>query len=179
MKNEECHRCGGGGRAADVGQDAQVFGGQAVRTVRLLKGKYAQGQAWLADPRRRFPLALLTLAISAIGIGTMEFVMMGLLPHVADSLCATAPSLPYPALAGRHARSPDAVQLAAAGVWDAGGVSWRRCCVDQIEDLCGGAYVAEGAVDRGERGVVVLVAAGRVGVGDHHHPVAEGACVAG
>lgn len=39
-----------------------------------------------------------------MGIGTMEFVTMGLLPHVADSLGATAPSFPHPALAGWHTR---------------------------------------------------------------------------
>lgn len=30
------------------------------------------------------PLALLALAVGAFGIGTTEFVMMGLLPDVAD-----------------------------------------------------------------------------------------------
>lgn len=32
------------------------------------------------------PLALLALAVAAFGIGTTEFVMMGLLPQVADDL---------------------------------------------------------------------------------------------
>lgn len=32
------------------------------------------------------PLALLALAVGAFGIGTTEFVMMGLLPDVADDL---------------------------------------------------------------------------------------------
>ncbi|RXS70829.1 MFS transporter [Streptomyces sp. TM32] len=38
------------------------------------------------------PLALLALAISAFGIGTTEFVMMGLLPDVADDLGTSVPT---------------------------------------------------------------------------------------
>ncbi|GAQ53682.1 MFS transporter [Streptomyces acidiscabies] len=38
------------------------------------------------------PLALLALAIGAFGIGTTEFVMMGLLPDVADDLGISVPS---------------------------------------------------------------------------------------
>ncbi|MFF5424433.1 MULTISPECIES: MFS transporter [unclassified Streptomyces] len=38
------------------------------------------------------PLALLALAVSAFGIGTTEFVMMGLLPHVADDLGTSVPT---------------------------------------------------------------------------------------
>ncbi|UNO42420.1 MFS transporter [Streptomyces sp. MST-110588] len=38
------------------------------------------------------PLALLALAISAFGIGTTEFVMMGLLPNVADDLGTSVPT---------------------------------------------------------------------------------------
>ncbi|MET7638733.1 MFS transporter [Streptomyces sp. NPDC005438] len=38
------------------------------------------------------PLALLALAISAFGIGTTEFVMMGLLPQVAQDLGTSVPS---------------------------------------------------------------------------------------
>lgn len=38
------------------------------------------------------PLALLALAISAFGIGTTEFVMMGLLPHVAADLGVSVPA---------------------------------------------------------------------------------------
>ncbi|WP_431961126.1 MFS transporter [Actinacidiphila sp. bgisy160] len=38
------------------------------------------------------PLALLALAISAFGIGTTEFVMMGLLPDVADDLHTSIPT---------------------------------------------------------------------------------------
>ncbi|MGW6538335.1 MFS transporter [Streptomyces sp. NPDC055051] len=38
------------------------------------------------------PVALLALAISAFGIGTTEFVMMGLLPNVADDLGTTVPT---------------------------------------------------------------------------------------
>ncbi|RLL66515.1 MFS transporter [Streptomyces sp. Z26] len=38
------------------------------------------------------PLALLALAISAFGIGTTEFVMMGLLPNVADDLHTSVPT---------------------------------------------------------------------------------------
>ncbi|MHC5902859.1 MFS transporter [Streptomyces sp. S6] len=38
------------------------------------------------------PLALLALAIGAFGIGTTEFVMMGLLPDVADDLGVSVPS---------------------------------------------------------------------------------------
>ncbi|MFI1716399.1 MFS transporter [Streptomyces litmocidini] len=38
------------------------------------------------------PLALLALAISAFGIGTTEFVMMGLLPQVADDLGTSVPT---------------------------------------------------------------------------------------
>ena len=38
------------------------------------------------------PVALLALAISAFGIGTTEFVMMGLLPNVAGDLGTTVPT---------------------------------------------------------------------------------------
>lgn len=38
------------------------------------------------------PLALLALAVGAFGIGTTEFVMMGLLPDVADDLGISIPS---------------------------------------------------------------------------------------
>ncbi|NGN66157.1 MFS transporter [Streptomyces sp. A7024] len=38
------------------------------------------------------PLALLALAIAAFGIGTTEFVMMGLLPNVADDLGTSVPT---------------------------------------------------------------------------------------
>ncbi|MET9442773.1 MFS transporter [Streptomyces sp. NPDC006610] len=38
------------------------------------------------------PLALLALAVGAFGIGTTEFVMMGLLPDVADDLGVSVPS---------------------------------------------------------------------------------------
>src|SRR4051794_16992073 len=38
------------------------------------------------------PLALLALAVGAFGIGTTEFVMMGLLPDVADDLGVSIPS---------------------------------------------------------------------------------------
>ncbi|MEU9704522.1 MFS transporter [Streptomyces sp. NPDC047981] len=38
------------------------------------------------------PLALLALAVSAFGIGTTEFVMMGLLPNVADDLGTSVPT---------------------------------------------------------------------------------------
>ncbi|MGW0468195.1 MFS transporter [Streptomyces sp. NPDC003027] len=38
------------------------------------------------------PLALLALAVSAFGIGTTEFVMMGLLPDVADDLGTSVPT---------------------------------------------------------------------------------------
>ncbi|MEU3056327.1 MFS transporter [Streptomyces griseus] len=41
------------------------------------------------------PLALLALAVSAFGIGTTEFVMMGLLPNVADDLGTTVPTAGY------------------------------------------------------------------------------------
>lgn len=41
------------------------------------------------------PLALLALAISAFGIGTTEFVMMGLLPNVADDLHTSVPTAGY------------------------------------------------------------------------------------
>ncbi|MGW6396309.1 MFS transporter [Streptomyces sp. NPDC055103] len=41
------------------------------------------------------PLALLALAVSAFGIGTTEFVMMGLLPHVADDLGTSVPTAGY------------------------------------------------------------------------------------
>ncbi|MCK7623504.1 MFS transporter [Streptomyces sp. RS10V-4] len=41
------------------------------------------------------PLALLALAISAFGIGTTEFVMMGLLPDVADALGTSVPTAGY------------------------------------------------------------------------------------
>jgi DHA1 family inner membrane transport protein len=39
------------------------------------------------------PLALLALAVGAFGIGTTEFVMMGLLPDVADDLGVSVPSV--------------------------------------------------------------------------------------
>ncbi|MBW8737117.1 MAG: MFS transporter [Streptomyces turgidiscabies] len=42
--------------------------------------------------RRTTPLALLALAVGAFGIGTTEFVMMGLLPEVADDLGVSIPS---------------------------------------------------------------------------------------
>ncbi|MDK1474057.1 MFS transporter [Streptomyces sp. 549] len=38
------------------------------------------------------PLALLALAVAAFGIGTTEFVMMGLLPNVADDLGTSVPT---------------------------------------------------------------------------------------
>jgi MFS transporter, DHA1 family, inner membrane transport protein len=41
------------------------------------------------------PLALLALAISAFGIGTTEFVMMGLLPNVAGDLHTSVPTAGY------------------------------------------------------------------------------------
>jgi DHA1 family inner membrane transport protein len=41
------------------------------------------------------PLALLALAISAFGIGTTEFVMMGLLPNVANDLHTSIPTTGY------------------------------------------------------------------------------------
>ena len=41
------------------------------------------------------PLALLALAISAFGIGTAEFVMMGLLPNVAGDLGTSVPTAGY------------------------------------------------------------------------------------
>ncbi|WP_052229860.1 MFS transporter [Streptomyces sp. CT34] len=41
------------------------------------------------------PLALLALAISAFGIGTTEFVMMGLLPDVANDLGTSVPTAGY------------------------------------------------------------------------------------
>jgi len=41
------------------------------------------------------PLAILALAVSAFGIGTAEFVMMGLLPNVAHSLGTSVPSAGY------------------------------------------------------------------------------------
>ncbi|XUM00490.1 MFS transporter [Streptomyces venezuelae ATCC 10712] len=41
------------------------------------------------------PLALLALAVSAFGIGTTEFVTMGLLPQVADDLGTSVPTAGY------------------------------------------------------------------------------------
>ncbi|WP_306330157.1 MFS transporter, partial [Streptomyces venezuelae] len=41
------------------------------------------------------PLALLALAVAAFGIGTTEFVMMGLLPQVADDLGTSVPTAGY------------------------------------------------------------------------------------
>ncbi|GAA2086864.1 MFS transporter [Streptomyces albiaxialis] len=41
------------------------------------------------------PIALLALAVSAFGIGTTEFVMMGLLPNVADDLGTSVPTAGY------------------------------------------------------------------------------------
>jgi DHA1 family inner membrane transport protein len=41
------------------------------------------------------PLALFALAVSAFGIGTTEFAMMGLLPNVADDLGTSVPSAGY------------------------------------------------------------------------------------
>ncbi|MBL1096870.1 MFS transporter [Streptomyces coffeae] len=41
------------------------------------------------------PLPLLALAVSAFGIGTTEFVMMGLLPNVADDLGTSVPTAGY------------------------------------------------------------------------------------
>ena len=41
------------------------------------------------------PLAILALAVSAFGIGTTEFVMMGLLPDVAHSLGTSVPTAGY------------------------------------------------------------------------------------
>jgi DHA1 family inner membrane transport protein len=41
------------------------------------------------------PLAILALAVSAFGIGTTEFVMMGLLPNVAGSLGTSVPTAGY------------------------------------------------------------------------------------
>jgi DHA1 family inner membrane transport protein len=39
------------------------------------------------------PLALLALAVAAFGIGTTEFVIMGLLPDVARDLAVSIPTL--------------------------------------------------------------------------------------
>ncbi|MEV6419149.1 MFS transporter [Streptomyces sp. NPDC051662] len=41
------------------------------------------------------PLALFALAVSAFGIGTTEFVMMGLLPNVAENLGTSVPTAGY------------------------------------------------------------------------------------
>ncbi|WNI14218.1 MFS transporter [Actinacidiphila sp. ITFR-21] len=41
------------------------------------------------------PLAILALAVSAFGIGTTEFVMMGLLPNVANDLGTSVPTAGY------------------------------------------------------------------------------------
>lgn len=41
------------------------------------------------------PMALLALAISAFGIGTTEFVMMGLLPNVAEDMGTSVPTAGY------------------------------------------------------------------------------------
>ncbi|MEK8171670.1 hypothetical protein NKH77_26505 [Streptomyces sp. M19] len=41
------------------------------------------------------PLALLALAIGAFGIGTTEFVIMGLLPEVADDFHVSIPTAGY------------------------------------------------------------------------------------
>lgn len=41
------------------------------------------------------PMALLALAVAAFGIGTTEFVMMGLLPSVADDLGTSVPTAGY------------------------------------------------------------------------------------
>ncbi|GAA1919264.1 MFS transporter [Streptomyces durmitorensis] len=47
----------------------------------------------MRSPGRFFmPLALLALAVGAFGIGTTEFVMMGLLPNVADDLDISIPT---------------------------------------------------------------------------------------
>ncbi|MET9509037.1 MFS transporter [Streptomyces flavidovirens] len=46
-------------------------------------------------PRPPRPVALLALAVSAFGIGTTEFVMMGLLPNVADDLGTSVPTAGY------------------------------------------------------------------------------------
>ncbi|MBT2399545.1 MFS transporter [Streptomyces sp. ISL-100] len=46
-------------------------------------------------PRPPRPVALFALAVSAFGIGTTEFVMMGLLPNVADDLSTSVPSAGY------------------------------------------------------------------------------------
>ncbi|MGW0546550.1 MFS transporter [Streptomyces altiplanensis] len=46
-------------------------------------------------PRPPRPVALLALAVSAFGIGTTEFVMMGLLPNVADDLDTSVPTAGY------------------------------------------------------------------------------------
>ncbi|MBT2493339.1 MFS transporter [Streptomyces sp. ISL-96] len=43
-------------------------------------------------PRPPRPVALFALAVSAFGIGTTEFVMMGLLPNVADDLSTSVPT---------------------------------------------------------------------------------------
>ncbi|OEJ27144.1 MFS transporter [Streptomyces agglomeratus] len=43
-------------------------------------------------PRPPRPIALFALAVSAFGIGTTEFVMMGLLPNVADDLGTSVPT---------------------------------------------------------------------------------------
>ena len=67
------------------------------------------------------PLALLALAVSAFGIGTTEFVMMGLLPNVADDLGTSDPHRRTPRLrvrdrrrhrrpAAHRARLPDPAQ---------------------------------------------------------------------
>ncbi|HET6856678.1 MAG TPA: MFS transporter, partial [Streptomyces sp.] len=46
-------------------------------------------------PRPPRPVALLALAVGAFGIGTTEFVMMGLMPNVADDLGTSVPTAGY------------------------------------------------------------------------------------
>jgi MFS transporter, DHA1 family, inner membrane transport protein len=40
----------------------------------------------------RFPAPILALALAALAIGTAEFVIMGILPEVADDLRVSIPS---------------------------------------------------------------------------------------
>ncbi len=61
------------------------------------------------------PLALLALAIGAFGIGTTEFVIMGVLPQVADDFGVSVPTASQPAVTPNLRASPTTSASRACG----------------------------------------------------------------
>ncbi len=113
------------------------------------------------------PLAILALAISAFGIGTTEFVMMGLLPNVAHDLGTSVPTAGYlvsayalgvvvgaPLLTGLGARVPrKRMLLLLMGLFTVGNLAsafapgyWTLLAGRFLAGLPHGAFFGVGAV---------------------------------